>query len=103
VLARHRQAGGAGAHYFEAWKAYAEEFEKMKIHPIVWGGDFGAGALSVSGGADRAGAPRKWMGGAADIRMGWRAMRFRSGPRILAAVDAWMRWLRPAVSQGSCR
>jgi len=56
----------------------------MKIHPIV-GRRFGAGALSVSGGADRAGAPRK---------MGWQRISewaggdaIPIGARILAAVD----------------
>ena len=36
-----------------------EEFEKMKIHPLVGSGNSGARSLSLSGRADRAGAPRK--------------------------------------------
>ena len=53
-----------GAHHFEARPLTPEEFEKMKIHPLVGGGDSGRGQVPLSGGSDRAGASRKvgWLG-----------------------------------------
>ena len=38
VSARHWQAGGSGTHHQQAGEVDPEEFEKMKIHPVV-GGD----------------------------------------------------------------
>ena len=59
AAARYRQAGGAGTHHLEARPADAGRIREDEDPPAGGGGDSGARAVPVSGGADRAGAPRE--------------------------------------------
>ena len=83
-------------------KLTPEEFEKMKIHPIGGRGDSGAGRLSLSRGADRAGSPRK-MGWQRISATDWPARRFRSAPAFLPRSIAWTLWPRTGNTAGRCR
>jgi hypothetical protein len=72
AAARHRQTGGARAHHLQAGPADARRVRKDEDPSAGGRGDSGRGQIPLSGGSDRAGAPRK---------VGWHGLSVRPGGR----------------------
>ena len=100
--ARHRKAGRARTHHFEARKTDAGRIREDEDSSHCRRGDSGAGSTFPIQWC-RSCAPTTRNGTAADIRMGWRERRFRSERGFSLQSIAWMPWPRTGSTARRCR